>query len=42
VAIDLVLGPFRHEYAGAMNFYLNYLKADESETGGLARALRWG
>jgi predicted nuclease of restriction endonuclease-like (RecB) superfamily len=27
VAIDLVLGPFQHEYAGAMNFYLNYLKA---------------
>jgi hypothetical protein len=31
VAIDLVLGPFRHEYAGAMNFYLNYLKAEERE-----------
>jgi hypothetical protein len=33
VAIDLVLGPFRHEYAGAMNFYLNYLKAEELEKG---------
>jgi predicted nuclease of restriction endonuclease-like (RecB) superfamily len=31
VAIDLILGPFRHEYAGAMNFYLNYLKAEEME-----------
>lgn len=31
VAIDLMLGPFRHEYAGAMNFYLNYLKAEECE-----------
>lgn len=31
VAIDLTLGPFRHEYAGAMNFYLNYLRAEESE-----------
>jgi predicted nuclease of restriction endonuclease-like (RecB) superfamily len=30
-AIDLVLGHFRHEYAGAMNFYLNYLKAEEME-----------
>jgi predicted nuclease of restriction endonuclease-like (RecB) superfamily len=27
-AIDLILGHFRHEYAGAMNFYLNYLKAE--------------
>ena len=25
-AIDLMLGKFKHEYAGAMNFYLNYLK----------------
>jgi predicted nuclease of restriction endonuclease-like (RecB) superfamily len=33
VAIDLMLGPFRHEYAGAMNFYLNYLKAEEMEEG---------
>lgn len=33
VAIDLILGPFRHEYAGAMNFYLNYLKAEEMEEG---------
>jgi len=33
VAIDLVLGAFRHEYAGAMNFYLNYLKAEEMERG---------
>lgn len=32
VAIDLVLGSFRHEYAGAMNFYLNYLKAEEAES----------
>lgn len=33
VAIDLILGRFRHEYAGAMNFYLNYLKAEEMEEG---------
>jgi predicted nuclease of restriction endonuclease-like (RecB) superfamily len=33
VAIDLKLGRFRHEYAGAMNFYLNYLKAEEIEEG---------
>jgi len=26
IAIDLKLGKFRHEYAGQMNFYLNYLK----------------
>jgi predicted nuclease of restriction endonuclease-like (RecB) superfamily len=32
-AVDLILGPFRHEYAGAMNFYLNYLKAEEMEEG---------
>lgn len=32
-AIDLILGHFRHEYAGAMNFYLNYLKAEEMEDG---------
>ncbi len=32
-AIDLILGHFRHEYAGAMNFYLNYLKAEEMEAG---------
>lgn len=31
--IDLMLGHFRHEYAGAMNFYLNYLKAEEMEAG---------
>ncbi len=31
VAIDLILGPFKHDYAGAMNFYLNYLKAEEME-----------
>ncbi len=31
VALDLILGRFRHEYAGAMNFYLNYLKAEEME-----------
>ena len=31
VAIDLILGPFKHQYAGAMNFYLNYLKAEEME-----------
>jgi predicted nuclease of restriction endonuclease-like (RecB) superfamily len=31
VAIDPVLGPFKHEYAGAMNFYVNYLKAEEME-----------
>jgi predicted nuclease of restriction endonuclease-like (RecB) superfamily len=33
VALDLILGRFRHEYAGAMNFYLNYLKAEEMEAG---------
>jgi predicted nuclease of restriction endonuclease-like (RecB) superfamily len=33
VAIDLKLGRFRHEHAGAMNFYLNYLKAEEMEEG---------
>jgi hypothetical protein len=33
VVIDLMLSPFRHEYAGAMNFYLNYLKAEEMEEG---------
>jgi hypothetical protein len=33
VALDLLLGRFRHEYAGAMNFYLNYLKAEETEEG---------
>jgi YhcG PDDEXK nuclease domain len=33
VAIDLMRGRFRHEYAGAMNFYLNYLKAEEVEDG---------
>jgi len=32
-AIDLMLGNFRHEYAGAMNFYLNYLNAEEMEQG---------
>ena len=26
-------GHFRHEYAGAMNFYLNYLKTEEREEG---------
>jgi hypothetical protein len=33
VVVDLILGAFRHEYAGAMNFYLNYLKAEEMEEG---------
>jgi hypothetical protein len=33
VALDLILCRFRHEYAGAMNFYLNYLKAEEMEAG---------
>ena len=33
VALDLILGRFRHEYAGAMNFYLNYLKGEEMEAG---------
>jgi predicted nuclease of restriction endonuclease-like (RecB) superfamily len=33
VVIDLMLGRFRHEYAGSMNFYLNYLKAEEMEEG---------
>jgi predicted nuclease of restriction endonuclease-like (RecB) superfamily len=32
-AVDLIFGHFRHEYAGAMNFYLNYLKAEETEAG---------
>jgi predicted nuclease of restriction endonuclease-like (RecB) superfamily len=36
VAIDLKLGPFRHEYAGSMNFYLNCLKAEEAEPGEMA------
>lgn len=31
-AIDLMLGKFKHEYAGAMNFYLNYLQTEEAET----------
>jgi predicted nuclease of restriction endonuclease-like (RecB) superfamily len=31
VALDLKLGRFHHEHAGAMNFYLNYLKAEEME-----------
>lgn len=40
VAIDLKLGPFRHEDAGQMNFYLNWLRenaamADESPPIGL-------
>ncbi len=30
-AIDLMLGKFKHEYAGAMNFYLNYLNKEETE-----------
>ena len=29
-AIDLMLGKFKHEYAGAMNFYLNYLNKEET------------
>jgi predicted nuclease of restriction endonuclease-like (RecB) superfamily len=33
VALDLKLGHFRPEYAGTMNFYLNYLKAEEMEEG---------
>ena len=28
-----MLGLFHHEYAGAMNFYLNYLKTEEMEEG---------
>jgi predicted nuclease of restriction endonuclease-like (RecB) superfamily len=28
IAIDLKLGKFRHDFAGQMNFYLNYLKAN--------------
>lgn len=32
-AIELINGHSRHEYAGAMNFYLNYLKAEEVEEG---------
>lgn len=30
-AVDLMLGKFKHEYAGAMNFYLNYLQKEETE-----------
>jgi len=30
-AIDLMLGKFKHEYAGAMNFYLNYLQKEETQ-----------
>jgi predicted nuclease of restriction endonuclease-like (RecB) superfamily len=30
IAIDLKLGKFRHDFAGQMNFYLNYLKANVS------------
>jgi hypothetical protein len=26
IALDLKLGAFQHQYAGQMNFYLNYLK----------------
>lgn len=26
IAIDLKLGKFKHDYAGQMNFYLNYLR----------------
>ena len=26
-----MLGKFKHEYAGAMNFYLNYLQKEETE-----------
>ena len=33
IRVALILGRFRHEYAGAMNFYLNYLKAEEKEKG---------
>jgi hypothetical protein len=29
--IGLILDRSRHEYAGAMNSYLNYLKAEEME-----------
>jgi hypothetical protein len=28
-----MLGQFCHEHAGAMNFYLNYLQAEEMEKG---------
>jgi predicted nuclease of restriction endonuclease-like (RecB) superfamily len=28
VAVDLKIGPFKHENAGQMNFYLNYLKGN--------------
>ncbi len=28
VAVELKLGEFQHEYAGQMNFYLNYLQAE--------------
>lgn len=33
VAVDLKLGEFKHEYAGQMNFYLSYLKAEEMYEG---------
>jgi predicted nuclease of restriction endonuclease-like (RecB) superfamily len=40
IAVELKLGPFRHEYAGQMNFYLNYIaenlsRPDESPPVGL-------
>jgi predicted nuclease of restriction endonuclease-like (RecB) superfamily len=30
VAIDLKIGAFKHEYAGQMNFYLNYLRHEQT------------
>ena len=33
VAIDLKIGPFKHENAGQMNFYLNYLKENTAKDG---------
>jgi len=32
IAIDLKLGKFRHDYAGQMNFYLNYLKENATHS----------
>lgn len=30
VAVDLKIGAFKHEYAGQMNFYLNYLRYEQT------------
>ncbi len=33
MAIDLKIGSFKHENAGQMNFYLNYLKENTTKEG---------